>query len=289
VWRHLLAAVLGAVVMQLDSTSLPVRDAESPKGIVTGALWGYVGDETNAVYLYTSTGKKLAQREGELGPEDVLAMRHGFTVADAANIFEESFKNPSLIEVGCNMHARRYWVKALEAGDHRAALAIGALKALYEIEESVRGQAPERKLDERQRRSKPIYDELVSWCRTHQPLEPPASLLGRAMAYLLNHRLALTRFLEDGRLPIDNGLVERLHRKPAVARHNYLFAGSHAGGDRAAVAYSILASCRLAGANPNDYLADVLPRLARGVAVERDVPAMLPAAWKAANTTPPTG
>lgn len=283
VWRHLLAKVLGALVMHLDSTSLPVRDNESPKGIVIGALWGYVGDETHAVYLYTSTGKKLGQREGELGPEEVLAMRHGFTVADASSLFDQSFKNPNLIEVGCNMHGRRYFVKALDAGDMRAALAVDAFKALYDIEESVRGQPPDRKLEQRQRRSKPVYDQLLSWCRTHQPVEPPSSLLGRAMGYLINHHLALMRFLDDGRLPIDNGIVERLHRRPAVGRRSFLFAGSHAGGERAAIAYSVLASCRLAGVNPAEYLPDVLPRLARGVVPERDVPAMLPAAWKAAR------
>jgi hypothetical protein len=85
-------------------------------------------------------------------------------------------------------------------------------------------------------------------------------------------------------LPIDNGVVERMHRMPAVTRRNFLFAGSHAGGERAAIAYSILASCDFAGVNPVEYLADVLPRLARdGIVLARDVPAMLPAAWKKAR------
>ena len=94
-------------------------------------------------------------------------------------------------------------------------------------------------------------------------------------------------------MPIDNGIVERLHRTLAVTRRNFLFAGSHVGGERAAIAYSIPASCDLADVNPVEYLADVLPRLARdGVVLGRDVPAMLPAAWKmarevAAVATPP--
>jgi hypothetical protein len=91
------------------------------------------------------------------------------------------------------------------------------------------------------------------------------------------------RFIEDGVLPIDNGIVERLHRMPAITRRNFLFAGSHAGGERAAIAYSILASCDLADVNPVEYLADVLPRLARDGVVLAQVPAMLPAAWKAAR------
>ena len=103
------------------------------------------------------------------------------------------------------------------------------------------------------------------------------------MRYLTNHDVALTRFLDDGRLPIDNGIVERLHRRPATGRKAYLFAGSHAGAERAAIAYSILATCHLLGVNPAEYLADVLPRLARGISIARDIPVMAPAAWKAAR------
>ena len=84
-------------------------------------------------------------------------------------------------------------------------------------------------------------------------------------------RVPLTRFLDDGIVPIDNGIVERLHRRPAVGRRNYLFAGSHAAAERAAIAYSVLSTCELVGVNPVEYLADVLPRLARGVVIRDDV------------------
>lgn len=292
VWRGLIEDVRGAHVMHVDATGLPVRDKDSPKGLVTGSLWGYVGitgEARSAVYLYTSTGKKLGQRDGEIGPEQFLAMREGYVVADAAGLFDASFRTGKCIEVGCNMHGRRYFFKALDAGDKRAALPIAAFKALYDIEACVREASAEQRLDERQRRSKPVYDELIAWCQAYRPQEPPGSLLGKAIQYLLNHQLALTRFLEDGTLPIDNGIVERLHRMPALTRKAFLFAGSHAGADRAAIAYSILGSCDLAGVNPVDYLADVLPRLARdGVVLHRDVPALLPAAWKTARIRAPT-
>jgi hypothetical protein len=86
------------------------------------------------------------------------------------------------------------------------------------------------------------------------------------------------RFLDDGAFPIDNGLVERLHRRPAIGRRNFLFVGSHAGGERAAIAYSILGTCRLLGLNPVAYLSDIVPTLARGV--ERDdIAALMPKAW----------
>ena len=287
VWLGLIDATLGAEVMHLDATSLPVRDRDSLKGIVIGSLWGYVGDEQSAAYLYTSTGKRLGQRPGEIGPGEFLKRRRGYTVADAATLFDASFRGDERIEIGCNMHARRYFVKALDAKDARAALPLAAFKTLYDVEEVVRGRDRQFRRDERQRRSKPVYDELIAWCKTYRPMEPPASLLGRAVQYLLNHQVALTRFLDDGVLPIDNGIVERLHRRPAVGRRNYLFAGSHEGAERAAIAYSILATCHLVGVNPIEYLADVLPRLARGIVVARDVPQLLPAAWKAARAIAP--
>jgi hypothetical protein len=208
--------------MHLDGTSLPVRDREGPKGIVTGALWGYVGDQDCAAYLYTSTGKKLGQREGEVGPEEFLLQRTGPVVADAANLFDKSFRDPVRIEIGCNMHARRYFVKALDAGDARAAVPLAAFRALYDIEDAARDQEIKARLWERQQRARPVYDKLLAWARTYQPGEPPSSLLGKAIQYLLNHQVALTRYLDDGRFPIDNGLVERLHRRPAITRRNFL-------------------------------------------------------------------
>lgn len=114
------------------------------------------------------------------------------------------------------MHARRYFAKALDAGDARAAIPLKAFQALYVVEEGVRNADDTARKRERELRSKPVYEELVRWCELHQPMEPPASLLGRAIGYLLNHRLALMRFLDDGVVPIDNGIVERLHRRPAV-------------------------------------------------------------------------
>ena len=281
-WRAAAEAVLAAKVMHLDGTGLPVLDHSAPGGKRLGALWGYVGDTDVAVYLFTSTGKKKGQREGELGPEDMLNLRTGPTVADASNLFDKSFRRDEIVECGCNMHARRYFVKALDGGDPRAALPIAGFKKLYEIEAEIRDQDEEAKRAARQARSKEVFDDIVAWCRAHQPNEPPSSRLGEAIRYMLNHHVALGRFLDNGAIPIDNGIVERLHVRAALTRKNYLFAGSDAGGDRAAIAYTILACCRLAGVNPVEYLRDVLPRLARRVRLG-ELPDLLPARWQAAR------
>jgi transposase len=282
IWRAAMAAVLRAGVMHLDGTSLPVLDDKSPGNIKLGSLWGYVGvdaEVATALYIYNTTGKAKGQKPDEIGPEEMLSWRQGYTVADASSIFDAGFKRPGIIECGCNMHGRRYFAKALDAGDARAALPLAAWKKLYEVEEEVRGREPAIVLEARKQKSKPVYDELLAWARVHQPHEPPTSALGKALQYLLNHQVVLTRFLDDGLIPIDNGVVERLHVRTALTRKNFLFAGSDAGGERAAIAYTVLGSCALADVNPVEYLADVLPRLSRRIRLA-EIPALMPGAWK---------
>ena len=291
-WRAARAEVVAAQVMHLDGTGLMVLDGSTEAHKKIGALWGYVGvtaGEVIAAYLYTSTGKATGQAPGELGPQDMLALREGPTVADASNLFDASFASDKLVECGCNMHARRYFVKALDAGDKRAALPIAAFKKLYEIERELRERelGPEEVLVQRRERSKPIWDELVAWCTVHKKHEPPSSRMGIALRYFTNHQVALGRFLDYGYVPLDNGIVERLHVRTALTRKNYLFAGSDAGAERAAIAYTILGSCRLAGVDPLEYLRDVLPRMTRKVRL-LDLSQLLPSRWAAARAAPQT-
>jgi transposase len=159
------------------------------------------------------------------------------------------------------MHARRYFVKPIAAGDTRAALPIAAYKKIDDIESEIGALGSDEKLAARKERSRPVFEDLGAWCRTYKLHEPPASLLGVAIRYFTNHEAALGRFLEAAEVPPDNGAVEHLHVRAALTRKNFLFAGSDAGGDRAAIAFTILGCCRLLGVNPVDYLADVLPRL----------------------------
>lgn len=282
-WRAAIAECIARKVMHVDGTGLPVLDPTAPGGKRHGSLWGYVGSEDGddvAAYVFTSTAKAVAQKSGEMGPEDILALREGFTVADAGSQFNASFATrPNLIECGCNMHGRRYFTKALDAGDTRAALPLAAYKQLYKIEDEIKGLDPDAKLRVRIEQSKSVFDELVRWAEVHQPYEAPSSKLGIAIRYLLNHRVALGRFLEHGIVPIDNGAVERLHVRAALARKNFLFAGSDGGGERAAIAFTILGCCRLAGVNPIEYLTAVFPILARPIRL-RDLPELLPHRWK---------
>lgn len=284
IWHQLQNDVLHAKLVQLDPTSIPVRDKDHGFSVQLGSLCAYVGDGELVAYLYASTGKKNGQRFGELGPEDFLAMREGATMADASNAFDKSFARPGLIEHNCNAHARRPFVKALDSGDTRAAIPIAAFKRLYDVEEQATKDnlSVEQRTELRREKSRPVYDELIAWCRAYHPLEPPQTPLAKACGYIINHHVGLTRYIDDGAIPIDNTLVERLHRRPAIGKRNFLFVGSHAGGERAAIAYSVLGTCRLIGLNPVAYLGNVLPDLARGIELER-LASFMPKAWKLAH------
>lgn len=118
-------------------------------------------------------------------------LRKGLTVADASNLFDESFAHPELIECGCNMHARRYFVKALDAGDQRAALPLAAYKRLYKIERKIRDLDADAALAARRAQGQPAWDQLAAWCALRKQHEPPASKLGVAFRYFTNHQIAL--------------------------------------------------------------------------------------------------
>jgi transposase len=289
VWRALLDEVVTSTVMQIDGTGIPVHHKEKgkPQVVRRGTLSLVVGDARSAAFTYASTGHKRGERDADMSLEDLLALRPGgLVVADADNKFDASFLRHELIECGCSMHGRRYFVKSLDAGDARAAVPIAGFKKIYAIErvlveeEGLREEALAR---ERTARAGPVWEQLKQWCEHINDTMPPASKLAVAARYILRHYEAITRYLTDGRIPIDNGLVERLFRRVAIVRKNALFVGSHDGGRRAAVIFSVLTTCELIGLNPEAYLADILPRLARGISLADDLPALMPHAWLAAH------
>ena len=278
-WRALQVAVLDADILHLDATSLPffanTSKASKKKARKLGSLWGYVGDSDCALYLFAPSGHASFDEDIAIGPEDFLGLRTGYTVADAAGVFDKTFARDDIIECGCHMHARRYFVRALDAGDKRAALPLEAWQALFKIEEDGRSMDPAQRFRLRKERSLPLFTSLLKWAIHERDGEPPSSKLGRALGYLVNKQKPLGQFLVDGRVPIDNGIVERLHIRAALTRKNFLFAGSEAAAHHAAVVFSVLGSCAVVGIDPIAYLKEVMPLLARGV-IQKNVPQLLP-------------
>ena len=133
---------------------------------------------------------------------------------------------------------------------------------LYKIEGGIRGSPPERRREVRQEYSKPIVEALHAWLTAQLATLSRKSVTADAIGYAMNQWQALTRYLDDGRIEIDNNAAERALRAVAIGRKNYLFLGSDAGGERAATMYSLLGTVKLNGINPETYLRHVLSVIA---------------------------
>ena len=274
---------LASYLVQTDASGLKVLDRDDPEGIRKGTMWCLVGDERYCVFRYARDGT------GEEGPWKYLAGRTGYVLADASNIFDRLYNGQvaKAVEVGCWSHARRRLYELVES-DVRVAYPLKLIAQLYRVETlaDTRGYTPEQRLELRRSRSRGIAERYQRWLHRTLAGEPPESSLAKGCTYSINHWCALTRFLEDGRLPLDNNLCELQIRTLAVGRRNYLFAGSDAGGEWAATLYSLLRTCALHGIDTYAYFIDLLRNLASGWSQLR-LDELLPDAWAAAHPDPP--
>jgi len=243
-------------------------------------IWPYVGDAHHPVVLFDYTPTR-----GRAGPAKFLEGYQGYLQADAYSVYDAFFKKArGLVEVGCWMHARRYFFKALESDEQHMGPALHLIGRLYGVEERARDFTPDERLALRQRLSAPVMEKLRGYLEKIRGELLPKSPGARAVRYALNQWDALTRFLEDGDLEIDNGASERANRGVAVGRGNWTFFGSDRGGQTAAVLLSFVATCKGCGVEPFAWFRDVLTRIATHP-VNR-LAELLPHNWKALMASP---
>jgi hypothetical protein len=229
--------------------------------------WGGTGPPA-AFYCYSP------DRKGER-PREHLAGYAGWLHADAyagynALTAAKGGKPPQITHVACMAHARRELFKVYDSTKSPIAEeALQRIGELYAIEAAINGQPPEQRRAARQAQSKPLLDALHAWMLQQRRRLSGKSTLGKALQYALNRWDALARYIEDGRLSIDNNFAERQLRGIAVTRKNFLFVGSDAGGQRAAIIYTIAETAKLNGLDPEAYIAAVLDRLANGHPISR--------------------
>jgi transposase len=265
--RPLVAAlakeVLGSAVLHGDDTVLAVLDPGRGR-TKEGRLWVYVRDERPfagqappaAIYFYSP------DRKGEHCQAHLKSFT-GHLHADGYAGFNRLFDSGRITEVACWAHARRKFFDVFEAVKSPIAEeALARIGALYAIEAEINGSAPDQRKARRQADSKPLAEALKLWAEQTLAKLSGKSNLAKAFRYMLSRFDALTRFLDDGRLAIDNNAAERAMRGCALGRKNYLFAGSDQGGERAAALYALIETAKLNGLNPELYLRDVLARIA---------------------------
>ncbi len=188
-----------------------------------------------------------------------LACFSGVLQADAYAGFNELYRNGGITEAACWAHARRkihdVHVRIPSALTEEALEQIGQL---YAIEADIRGMPAEQRLAERQRKTKPLLKSLESWLREKMKTLSRHSELAKAFAYALNQWPALTYYANDGWVEIDNNIAENALRAVSLGRKNFLFFGSDHGGERGALLYSLIGTCKLNDVDPESYLRHVL-------------------------------
>ncbi len=157
--------------------------------------------------------------------------------------------------------------------------ALKRIGELYRIEAEITGQPAETRLAARHNRAAVILDALRDWLTAQRRRLSSKNALAKAIQYALSRWEALARYAGDGRPAIDNNVAERALRGIAITRKNFLFLGSEAGGERAAILYTVLESAKLNGLDPEGYLADAIDRMTTGHPINR-LAELLPWNWQ---------
>jgi transposase len=255
--------VLSAEKLHGDDVPVPVLEPGNGK-TKTGRLWTYVrddrpagGEAASAVWFAYSPDRK-----GE-HPAAHLKNYRGILQADGYAGFNRLYENGGIFEAACWAHVRRKFHDLFQA--HRSPVAKEALERiaqLYGIEKEIRGRSPAERREVRMARSRPLLESMHAWLKATMAKLSRKSDVAMAIHYALERWAALMLFSDDGRVEMDNNAAERALRTVALGRKNYLFAGSDAGGERAAAIYSLLGSTKLNGIDPEAYMTAVLRRIA---------------------------
>lgn len=256
--------VITASKVHADDTPVPVLSPGRGR-TKTGRLWTYVRDDRPAG-VDTAPAVWFAyspDRKGE-HPQRHLKDFRGILQADAYAGFGHLYGTGNIHEAACMAHARRKFHDIHEI--HPSPITTEALDrigALYGIEREIRGQTAELRREARQARAKPLLNQLHRWLEQKLATLSAKSDTAAAIRYALSRWRALTRYVNDGLIEIDNSSAERALRAVALGRRNYLFAGADSGGDRAAAIYSLVGSAKLNRLDPELYLRHVLTRIAQ--------------------------
>jgi transposase len=259
-------------LIQADETTLKVQNDTVPDKCDLGYMWPFVGDGKIAVFEFRDS----RSREG---PTDFLS---GFTgrylMSDGYAGYNQVIGKNQLSHLMCWAHARRKFFEKKDQDLQFADQVLGLIKELYMVERDAVTMTPDDRKTMRLERSVTVLDKIKNLLENPGKVILPKNDINVAINYTLNHWKQLTTFIEDGRLPIDNNLVENAIRPVALGRKNWLFAGSPEGAKRMAIIYSLVATCKLNGINPYEYFVDILPKVA--AYDQRKIADLTPIEWK---------
>ena len=266
--------LLACGYLHADETPIKVLD-ENKKGTThQGYYWVYHNSNGKLVLFDYRHGR------GREGPDDILKEYQGYLQTDGYAAYDDFDKRQGITLMHCMAHARRKFNDALENDRARAEYALSMFLQLYAIERRIKDEQlnAEAILQLRQEQAVPVLKTLKEWMTTEYAKVLPKSPIGQAMAYCLPRWEKLSIYTTNAMLNIDNNAVENAIRPVAIGRKNYLFAGSHDAAQRAAMVYSLFATCRLHNINPYQWLKDVLERV--HLYTTNNIAELLPQNWK---------
>lgn len=248
------------------------------KSHVSARMWVYRGLNSHAVNVFDFTVSRHRD-----GPQEFLKHYSWTLLGDCYSGFESIVlgSDSRIVRAACHAHARRYVYEAREYHPLEAAELLALYRQLYDVEDQVRGQGPDAVLALRRQISAPLVEQMRSWLDSDAAKNVlPKSRLGEALRYLNNQWDALTVFLADGRVPIDNNEAEQLMKQVATGRKNWIFIGSVEAGYRAAILLTIVSTAHRHNLDVWLYVKDVLDRLLAG---DRDLAALRADRWALAR------
>jgi transposase len=232
----------------------------------TGQLWAYARDDRpwggpdppGVVYVYAPDRKAERAAAHLVGFKGVLQV-------DGYAGYRPLAEKGDVCLAFCWAHVRRRFYELAAAGPAPiASEALQRIASLYDVETDIRGQTADERRRVRQERSRPMVGPLHAWLKAQLDRVSQKGKLAEAIRYALARWEGLSRFLDDGRVEIDNNIVERAIRPIALNRKNALFAGSDGGGEHWAVVASLIETCKLNGVDPQAYITDVITRIVQG-------------------------
>ena len=279
-YEVLKAEVMKSDYVQADETTTPVMNKETHKA-AKEYLWMVRAVMERLVLFHYDQGSRAG------AVIESLANRYnfkGYLQCDGFAGYETAFKtNPDVLLVNCMVHIRRHLEQALDENRQMAEHGLKEIQHLYKIEHMCddAGLSPDERKAKRQELARPIMEAMKLWMETEGVKYSENSLIGKAITYAYTRWDNMMRYLEDGRLLLDNNLAENEIRPVTLGRKNYLFCGNHEAAQNMAVVCSLLATCRNHDVNPRDYLNDVISQMPYHTkASHEELLQLLPHKWK---------
>lgn len=280
-YEVLKSEIMKSDYLQGDETTVPVVDKEKQK-TNKEYLWLVRAVEQRLVLFHYNKGS----RSGKVIEELTKGFK-GYFQCDGFQGYEAAFKTRDGVQlVNCMAHIRRHFEQALTENKAMAEHALKEIQLLYRIEQECKekGYDVERRLAERQQKAKPIMDALKVWMETEGVKYSPSSLIGKAITYAYTRWNNMMRYLNDGRIHIDNNLAENAIRPITLGRKNYLFCGNDEAAENMSVVCSLLATCKAHDVNPRDYLNFIIAKMPyMQKASYEELLELLPHNWKQIN------